>query len=212
MATWQADGFRSRPTRETVLLATCEHDNGWLEVDALPTVDRANGRPHHFMTAPDAVKRGIWPRGVTRLESTDPAAAALVAQHSLTVLERQPSPEWQAFFATMEAERDRILAGGPYETGLPALLTDYRMVFLGDLLSLIFCCGWRDRFRREGYDIRLEEDDALVVRPDPFGGQTVELTAYARRIPARRYGADDDLRRSLADAPEIAVVGRAVGN
>ena len=38
------------PARRTILLATREHDNGWAEVDALPMVDPATGRPCDFMS------------------------------------------------------------------------------------------------------------------------------------------------------------------
>ena len=210
MAAWRNDGLPARSSRETVLLATREHDNGWREVDRLPTVDARTGRPHHFMTAPDATKQGIWPRGVRRLEPDDPAAATLVAQHALTVLERQPSPDWLAFFAEMEAERDRLLRTGAYDNRLDALLADYRFVFLGDFLSLVFCCGWRGPRRRDDYGVTLD-GDTLAVRPDPFAGRAVEVTAAARRVPARSYASDDDLRTALAAAPRVTVRGRAVG-
>ena len=92
-ASWRpgaGTAFPASPTRETVLLATREHDNGWIEVDEHPDLDAGSGRPQHFMTAPDATKQGIWPRGVRRLEPVDPAAAALVAQHALALLELHP--------------------------------------------------------------------------------------------------------------------------
>ena len=211
MAEWQSDGLLAHARRETVLLATREHDIGWQPVDARPTVDTESGQPHHFMTAPDATKRGIWPRGVTQLELRDSAAAGLVAQHALTVLDRQPSEAWQRFFSAMEAERDRIVASGAFDGSLDALLSDYRFVLLGDLLSLVFCCGWREPFGRDGYDITLHGDH-LVVHPDPFGGRVVELAVEARRIPARRYASEDDLHRTLDAASRVMIRGDASGH
>ena len=210
MEAWRSDGLPVLASRGTVLLATREHDNGWREVDRWPTVDTRTGRPHHFMSAPAATKQGIWPRGVRRLEADDPAAAALVAQHALTVLDRIPTPDWLAFFAGMEAERDRILATGVYGNDVDALLADYRFVLLGDVLSLIFCCAWRESFVRAGYRMTLE-GETLVVRPDPFEGRRIEMTAVARRVPARPYVSDDDLRDALAAAPRVTVRGLAAG-
>ena len=210
MAVWRSDGLPALASRETVLLATREHDNGWREVDRRPTVDTRTGHPHHFMSAPAATKRGIWPRGVRRLEPDNPAAAALVAQHALTVLDRVPTTDWRAFFAGMEAERDRILATGVYGNDVNALLADYRFVLLGDVLSLIFCCGWRESFERASYRMALE-GETLVVRPDPFEGRSIEMTAVARRVPARAYDSDDDFRDALAAAPRVKVRGLAAG-
>lgn len=210
MAAWLADGLAQRPSRDTVLLATREHDNGWEQVDGRPIIERTTGRPHHFMNAPARIKRGIWPRGVAHLEPVDPAAAALVAQHALSVLERRPGAAWRRFFTSMVAERDRLLSTGAYENRLVTLLEDYRMVFLGDLLSLVFCCGWQEQFARSGYDIALR-GTTLKVRPDPFLGRTIELSVRARRIPARRYATDGELRRALAEAPAEIVTGTATG-
>ena len=48
MAAWKGDGLPAHPIRETVLLATREHDNGWLELDDRPGRDAASGRPQHW--------------------------------------------------------------------------------------------------------------------------------------------------------------------
>lgn len=39
-------------SRETILFATREHDNGWIEVDLAPTIDPATGRPCDFISGP----------------------------------------------------------------------------------------------------------------------------------------------------------------
>ena len=210
MAAWKGDGLPAHPIRETVLLATREHDNGWLELDDRPGRDAASGRPQHFMTAPDATKQGIWPRGVHRIEPVDPAAAALVAQHALALQELHPMPGWERFLSDMTAERDRVLRDSAYDNDLDALRADYRFVFLGDLLSLIFCCGWKETFRYEGYELT-RAGTTVYVRPDPFAGRIVELTAPARRIPARSYVSDGDLQDAWDTAPRTLLRGTARG-
>ena len=80
--------------------------------DAAPTVDPESGKVMDFVSAPLSVRHGVWPRGIARL-ADDPWAAALVAQHVLTVYDRYRSDdEWTAFFVEMAAARARMLRAG----------------------------------------------------------------------------------------------------
>src|SRR5687768_1060872 len=91
-----------RPRRDRILRAIGEHDNGWAEEDAAPTVNPASGDVADFVHAPLSVRHRVWPRAVARL-ANDPWAAALVAQHALTVYERfRMDAAWATFFAGME--------------------------------------------------------------------------------------------------------------
>jgi hypothetical protein len=205
---WTADGLPAHPRRETILLATCEHDNGWREPDAAPTVDE-RGRPHDFASAPAPIRQGVWPRGVTRLAARSPYAAALVAQHALTVYERyRGDRDWTSFFARMERMRDELLEKG---VGTPdPFFDDYRFVRLGDLVSLVFCNGWTAPEEELGVRVSLA-GDRVVVTPDPFGGRAVPLTVRARRVPARPYASDADLRQALSAAAPVTIAGAAAG-
>jgi hypothetical protein len=192
--------------RETVLFATLEHDNGWLEVDAEPTIDSASGRPCDFINGPAHVKHELWPRGIRRVAHTDPRAAALVAEHALTVYHyRAAEPEWRSFFGPITALRDDLLRqvmaiDGPARQ---AFAEQYRCVRLGDVFSLQFCNGWTDLHETFGYRATLERN-VLTIEPDPFAGATISLRVLARRIEARRYASDADLRAAMAESvPEI---------
>src|SRR5919108_3067113 len=100
----------STASRETVLFATREHDNGWTEVDASPTIDPATGRPCDFIAGPARVKHELWPGGIRRAAQSDPRAGALIAQHAITVYAyRASEPEWRPFFAPIMAMRDALL-------------------------------------------------------------------------------------------------------
>src|SRR5207244_8609773 len=89
--------------------AIAEHDNGWAEADAAPTVNPENGRIADFVTAPLAVRHAVWPRGIAQL-AEDPWAAALVAQHAITVYDRfRSGAAWASFFAELEAARGAML-------------------------------------------------------------------------------------------------------
>jgi len=206
MAAWRADGLPGHPERAELLLATREHDNGWLEPDAAPTVDPATGAPEDFLDAPVAVRQAVWPRGTARLAGAHPYAAALVAHHALSVYRRhRGDAAWQPFFAEMEDARRAALARvlPARRAGWPA---DYRFLFLGDLVSLVFCHGWTQPFEAEGYRLTLA-GTTVEVTPDPFGGDEVPLAVAARRIAARRYENDRDLQRTLAAAPTVVLEG-----
>lgn len=197
-----------RPRRGAILHAIAEHDNGWAEEDASPALDPETGRVVDFVNAPLAVRHRVWPRGVARL-ANDPWAAALVAQHAITVYDRfGPDPEWASFFSTMEAMRDRMcgVAGLP----LHELLDDYVFVRLGDLISLTFCTGWTDEQRFGGWSVR-RNDTRLVVRPDPFDRQVVPIEIHARRLRGGPLRSDTELHEALAAAASITLSGEVRG-
>lgn len=213
MAAWQPGDVMRPEWRETALLATREHDNGWKEVDARPTLSPASGRPFDFINLPAPVKRSIWPRAVARLAPARRDVAALVAQHALTLFDGfREQDEWQNFLSQMEQARDEHLAAG----GLRAFgsrdefLRAYQVVFMGDLLSLIFCCGWTRPFDKAGYHLELR-DERLTVSPDPFGGTEVPLSIRSRAIPVRRYSSDDELRDAIATAEIFEIHGTLSG-
>jgi len=212
VAALQTEPALRTASRDTILLATREHDNGWAEVDAEPTVE-PTGRPRDFMTGPAAVRQELWTRGVTRVAKMDPHAGALVAQHALTVYaHRQGDPDWKPFFASIFTLRDDLLQQLGLATGpaRDAFALEYRCVFLGDALSLQWCNEWPGPEEPLGYQATME-GDALVVSPDPFAGATVPFRVLGRRIPARRYRDDPDLREALAAAAPIVVAGEARG-
>jgi hypothetical protein len=195
--------LRARPRADTILFAIREHDNGWTELDAAPMVDSSTGRIADFMTAPVPVRQQVWPRGVGRIQ--EPWAAALVAQHALTIYDRyRERPEWSAFFATMEAMRDERLceSGG----SLDELSADYAFVRLGDLVSLAFCTGWTEEQRFGDWAVQ-RFDSRIIVTPDAFGGTTIPFEITARELPDRPFTSDADLRDALGAATLTIVRG-----
>jgi hypothetical protein len=199
--------LRHAERRTSILLAIAEHDNGWREPDAAPSVDAASGAIHDFIAIPAAVKQSVWPRTIARL-AHDPWAAALVAQHAVTVYDRFRSDEgWSTFFPAIEAARNELVAQTPLS--LEQLHQDYVFVRIGDLVSLIFCNQWQDesfldwRFRKEG--------DSLYVTPDGFAGAEVTFAVRARELPKRPYRSDAELHMALRDAEVIMLHGTVVG-
>jgi hypothetical protein len=206
MEPWGALARAAR--RASILHAIQEHDNGWREPDSAPIVDPATGRILDFVTAPTRVREAVWPRGVARL-AEDPWAAALVAQHALTIYERfRTDAEWSAFFSRMTAARDHHLhvAGLAHD----ALQHDYVFLRIGDLASLTFCNEWTDEQQFDRYAVRLE-GSRLVISPDPYDGGALSFEVTARELPRRSYGSDADARAAFLAGRTIRLAGQAVG-
>ena len=194
----------SRLRRDAILHAIAEHDNGWDEEDAAPRVNPDTGQPFDFVSAPNSVRQGVWPRGVARL-AADPWAAALVAQHAITVYDRYlDDSEWTPFFAAMEEARDRMVLA----SGLPLdeLMTDYAFVRLADLISLTFCVGWTDEHRFGEWIVR-RVDEHVVVAPDAFGGKDIPVEINAREVRRQLFQSDADLRAAVAEANVTTLKG-----
>ena len=130
----------ARSRRAAILHAIDEHDSGWAEADAAPIVDADTGGVVDFIKAPLSVRQAGAPRAIAKL-ADDAWAAALVAQHGLTVYSRfRSQPAWMSFFSAMEAARAAALR----TTGLPLddLTADYvRAARRSDLARLLY---WLD--------------------------------------------------------------------
>jgi hypothetical protein len=210
MGAWQANGLRTSTTREAILLATREHDFGWTEPDAAPIIDGHSGRILDFINAPDAIRQAVWPRSVDHLRR-QPYAAALVAEHALTIYERyRELPEWDPFFAGMEQAREEALARAAPATK-DDLARDYFFVRAGDLISLAFCNAWRVTQRFGEYHVRVE-GTRLLISPDPFDGAAIPLTVTARALPNRRYASREDGAVEYQRAAGVALEGLLVGD
>jgi hypothetical protein len=210
---WQADGLPAHPQRDRIIGATRQHDVGWADEDAAPRVNPDTGLPYDFITMPEDVRQAVWPRAVDTLRDT-PYEAALVAQHALTIYRRyEGQPSYEAFFRQVARERDALfqrcqdtLPGG----SLGSFMQAYAWLSIADLLSLIVCHGWSDRFDADHYQAVLH-GDVLRLDPDPFGGQDVPFRIAGRRIARRRYESDDDVRDAYAAAPVVWTTGTLTG-
>ena len=222
MAVWEADGFADRPSREATLVATAHHDDGWTEKDAEPRWDPVTRAPYDFVSLPHDPRQAIWRRAVPRVAPLSGYAAALVAQHAVTITRTsRVDPEWARFMEEMERLRDDWYTSEPDNPTAaqvdPAagdrlsFLRDYAVMAMGDMLSLIFCNGWTHLFEQEGHRLELQSGNRLVVSPDPFGGRSVPLRVTGRRLPAPSFDSAEHLREAWSTSTEVEIVGVAVG-
>jgi hypothetical protein len=182
--------------RQSILHAIAEHDNGWTEEDSAPIVNPANGHIADFVGVPIEIRHRVWPRGVGRL--AEPWAAALVAQHAITVYDRfRADQQWTSFFAEMAAMRDARLSES--RLSRDQLVADYPFLRLGDLVSLAFCTASAGEQRFGPWAVKLT-DSRVAVTPAAFGGAVVDFEIVAREIPHRSFESDLELRTALHHA------------
>ena len=210
IAHWQAEGFPNHPRRDVVLLAAREHDNGWIEEDTTTYVDQT-GAPLDFVSVPADVRQRIWPRAAERMAARSPYAAALIAQHALTVYGSMRSdPAWNGFFTTMVERRDTLRECAGIDAG--TLERDYLFVNAADRISLAFCTEWKDALESHGRRIILTDRNAVTVAPDPFAGAAIPLRVRARRLPRQAFGSSAALRHALYGAALEFLEGTALGS
>jgi len=202
MEQWQA--LLDAPRRDSILVATGEHDNGWRELDANPSVDPASGRIFDFVTVPIEARQAVWPRGVRRLAQRDTWAAALVAHHAVFVYDRyRGDRSWSAFFAELEVARSELTDASGRNAS--ELTSDYRFVRIGDLISLIFCNRIAEPQVYDGWTFRLV-DDRVVVTPDLLANP-IPIAIAAREVADIPYRSDAELRAAVQAAPLITLRG-----
>ncbi len=190
--------------RDSILLAIGEHDNGWREPDANPAIDDT-GRVIDFVNAPADVKQPVWPRGVARL-AADPYAAALVAQHAITVYDRfRGDREWDRFFLEMETARDHVL--GLAGVSREELMRDYTFVRLGDLISLTFCTGWDEEQSYERWRVRRVDDTQVSVSPHDLDLPELAIEVDARELRGQPFRSAAEFHAVLSSAAKVTLRG-----
>jgi hypothetical protein len=194
----------ANPRRDAILVAVGEHDAGWTETDARPEIDAA-GNVVDFITAPLAVRQGVWPRTVAGLAG-EPYAAALVANHASFVYDRyRGDAAWASFFDGMEKSRREMLEASG--ASLEQLQADYLFVRLGDLISLAFCTGSTAAHTYRDWTVQLS-GPRVAVTPGIFGGApvTFEVEARAVRPP---FGSNAELQEALSRSATAMIQGEA---
>jgi hypothetical protein len=197
------------PRRREILRAVTDHDAGWGPEDAAPRLNPDTREIADFIGSPAEVRQGVWPRTVAMLADGDPWAAALVAQHAITVYNRlHANPDWQPFFERMAELRDELVLEG--DLTLEDLEADYVFVRLGDLISLMFCTRSDDLNQFAGWSVT-RTDDRVFVDPDLFGGATIPIEISARVLPRQRFPSNEALRAALRDAETTTLRGVVSG-
>ena len=216
---WGSPGgaFAPLEPRAPLLLAAGEHDNGWAEWEAAPTVDPEAARPRHFTEMPIPEILPIWRRGPRRAADLDPYAGLLVSLHA-TRLFRPRYASGRDAPAERESLRHFLEEQEAFQTEVREALgldgaevaAHSWLIAIWDRLSLLLCCGPIPAITLEGVparggtvNVRVVPDGerSAALDPYPFAGGPLTVTVPARRLPAHPYPTSQTLRESLAAAP-----------
>lgn len=197
---WSDHTFPQDPDREKILLATCEHDNGWQAFDAAPRLDPKTHLPVDFLHMTGEEIYEIWKSGTARFLESDPFVALLITHHAYTINEhnhRKPGI-WKQFFVEFARQRARLrdqlgLAHNDVERA-------YSYLRMMDFFSLFFCThNYSDQETLEkyaGYSFR-RDGASFLFRPYPFArkGLTYQLPYYS--FPKGGFRDADELAAAL---------------
>ncbi len=214
---WGAGPFAPVAPRESLIFAARDHDNGWVDWEAAPTVDPEAARPRNFTEMPIPEVLAIWRRGPRRAADRDPYAGLLVSLHAARLFRprlaagRDPAEDREHLRHYLEEQAGfQAKIREPLGLDEAVVAAHSRLIGTWDRLSLLLCCGPIPAAALEEVPAR---QGALAVRvvpagersaaldPYPFTGGPLAVAVPARRIPARRYQTSDALREALAAAP-----------
>ena len=204
--------------RAALLDAIFHHDDGWYGWESMPEIDRKLGRPLAFSEMPLGESLAIWKKSIAGALDFGPLASYLVNRHFASLLRqfdrwRDNAAETalaEAFLADVDERAAawrsaaRAAANGEAEVAGHDRAASWLRWF--DALSLWFCVA--RRHVREvmqtplGMDITLTPIAGQEVRvsPWPWRMKALEVTANARRVPARRYESASELAAAVTSS------------
>ena len=209
------------------------HDCGWPLHDDEPTLN-SEGLPLHVFETPPAISTKVWSASASRTANKEPYSGLLVSLHVLSLSfmsqasHRSPHDvfelnkfqhrqvELQEELRTrLDMRIDLPLTHGLAQPGTStqedALLFDFYLLKMMDVLSLAVCCSedlsvsLENVFPHPGSSpihLHLARPRALsaTLNPWPFDTSPVEFPVPFRRTPARAYASVEEFRGAYAAA------------
>jgi hypothetical protein len=210
-------------------LAAAEHDNGWAEWEAAPTVNPATHRPYSFTDIPLEDHLAFYRRGVERVLQRDPHAGLLVNLHlqgfhnhrfgTAPDLPGRPlTPDQQTLLQRHLTELQEQQRQVAEFLQLPeaTIWAQYKLLQIYDRLSLYLCMPPPQETTLGPVPVDgLGEETALSLRPVskgvvevspwPFPGDRLAVSVPGRLVPDRDYGRDADFRAADESAEAVTV-------
>ena len=209
---------------ESLLLATEQHDIGWLDWETAPSFDPVSGRPHLFRDGGAAIHAPMWTRGVEQaLGAWGTRVALLISRHG-GVIYRRFTDRHRLAEADAAAAARFLETQAPIEAAwiralgidLATLDRDTALLAFADTLSLALCGELKPPLTLHAPDrdgrtrsLRLTahatHPGKFVLSPWPFRGDAVLVHGQARRLPpAGRFADAAAMRRWLASPARVA--------
>ncbi len=218
-AVWGNNSFPMLPRPDWLVPVVARHDDGWRMWERAPQIDPDSGRPRDFTEMPMDEATAIWRESLACCGSV-PMGRLWVSRHFQHLAEkaresRKDVPEdieaidlfleQQGGVQEQEASATLHVIGKTVFTQLADI--GYRYLQFFDRLSLWICCA--AQHFSEGFTVPNTgtvrftpgPDGRFRVEPFPLSVEQLELSASAKRIPARRFDDDSAFRTALSSAP-----------
>ncbi len=196
----RVDGIRGHAAAEQILWAVREHDNGWREADAAPSLN-GEGRIADFREVDDELRQEIWLRAATRYlgDSGRRPASILIVEHGLQLhRDRVDNPAWEDFFTRLAQIKRELLE----TTGADQILAQYELLRNVDSLALALCMGYEAGVAGEIHYQRQEtrnEFTSYTLAPFPYAGSTT-FWVNARWLPLQSWKTAREALNALVSA------------
>lgn len=225
-AAWGNESFGVVEPFAEVRLAAEQHDIGWLEWEAAPTLNPSTGLPRTFRDLPTLEHLAVWAPAGTMALVYGPYVALLVSRHG-TGLYNKFHDFSRDTLEEAEAARTFMSQGQIFEDSLlkqlsgsehyklysdtDALQRNSRLISIWDALSLALCAGIDTEFNisnvpsaadPQSITLRRTQGDSerISLDPWPFRERSVSVTCVGRRIEGS-FSGNDAMRRAIDDAP-----------
>lgn len=217
MILWGNSGYEKFSPYEEVLFAIEQHDNGWIEWDALPRVNPGNNYPMNFMEMDLPDQHEIWSKSFSRYSGEHPYASALIALHfrkfNCKSVARDPQ---NGIALDMKKSMDQFICdtlGLDYFESVddlpPEVQTNLRFLQIGDIISLTLCHGWKSMkldnvpsdYKNTKSRMVLGSDNGKQyhITPTPFSDNELEFTIRGKKIDQKEFRNDSELRSVIND-------------
>lgn len=205
LALWRRGGVADNRWRDEILWATREHDNGWQEPDAAPSLT-ADGCIHDYRSVPDELRREIWLRGCRRFAGERPLATALILAHCEYLhRDQRDDPEWHDFFGHLA---DLKLALAEADPDAEMIVDAYPHLRRVDWFALTLCenapTADLDGARLQRLGDAEAEPARYRLTPFPLAG-TTRFRVPARYLERRSWSTSVELAADLARSRWIQV-------
>ncbi|MFN7252757.1 MAG: DUF3891 family protein [Anaerobacillus sp.] len=134
---WRDDYFSGHDNRKSVTYAIFEHDNGWIELDQQPLLNKETLLPYSFIDYPLKPKLAAYTNCINRVEKEDDYAALICSLHYTSFFEGYANGRG-AEFITQERLRQEKLRRR-LKINKESLLFHYNLLQFCDNLSLYLC-------------------------------------------------------------------------
>ncbi|OIJ18959.1 hypothetical protein BKP45_14625 [Anaerobacillus alkalidiazotrophicus] len=137
---WCEEYFIGKRKRKSVIYAIYEHDNGWIELDESPLINRERKIPFSFIDYPLTPKIKAYKKGIDIIEKKDRYAALICSLHYASFFERYTNGRGEDFLS-LERDRQKKLKEKLHIHKLEEeeLLFHYYLLQFCDNLSLYLC-------------------------------------------------------------------------